>query len=78
MCDYEEITVTLGKVGRLLLFAFRIRENSEDENTELKQIRPCNYHVRHPLSLGAQKKCVTPRKNQGEPPAGVLVAPRTG
>ena len=28
------------QVGRLFLFAFRIRENGEDKDTELNQIRP--------------------------------------
>ena len=48
---------------RLLLFAFCVCENSEDKNTELNQIRPCNNHICHPLSLsiGGKKKLFHPR-----------------
>ena len=48
---------------RLLLFAFCVCENSNNEYTELKQIRPCNIHSCHPLSfyrLGVKRSCFTP------------------
>ena len=51
---------------RLLLFAFRIRENSNNEHTELKQIRPCNNHICHPLSLsiGGKRRSSPPMKKR--------------
>ena len=76
--DYEEITVTLGKVGRLSLLIIVCLENqgndSRNDHAELKQFFPCN-HNRHPLShwMGA-KKSITPEENRGEPPTGVLLA----
>ena len=80
--DYEEITVTLGKVGRLSLLIIVCLENqgndSRNDHAELKQFFPCN-HNRHPLShwMGA-KKSITPEENRGEPPTGVLLtAPST-
>ncbi len=52
---------------RLLLFAFCVCENSNNEYTELKQIRPCNIHSCHPLSvqIGGKKKRSPPRKTWG-------------
>ena len=47
---------------RLLLFAFCICENSNNEHTELNQVRPCNNHICHPLSvkIGGKKEALTP------------------
>lgn len=44
------------QVGRLFLFAFRIRENGEDKDTELNQVRPCNAHICYSLSLSIGRK----------------------
>ena len=48
---------------RLLLFAFCVCENGNNEYTELNQIRPCNIHLCHPLSvqIGGKKKLFHPR-----------------
>lgn len=56
------------QVGRLFLFAFRIRENSEDKDTELNQIRPCNNHICYSLSLSIGRKNRLP---------GMLTVPQT-
>ena len=68
--DYEEITVTLGKVGRLSLLIIVCLENqgndSRNDHAELKQFFPCN-HNRHPLShwMGAKKSYYPRRKSRG-------------
>ena len=52
---------------RLLLFAFCVCENSNNEYTELKQIRPCNIHSCHPLSfyrLGVKEEVHPPMKKR--------------
>lgn len=56
------------QVGRLFLFAFRIRENGEDKDTELNQVRPCNAHICYSLSLSIGRKNRLP---------GVLAVPQT-
>lgn len=54
---------------RLLLFAFCVCENSNNEYTELKQIRPCNIHSCHPLSHTdwGVKRSAHPREKRGGP-----------
>ena len=70
MCDYEEITVTLGKVGRLSLLIIVGLENqgndSRNDHAELKKSFPCN-HNRHPLShwIGGKEEHHPRRKSRG-------------
>ena len=67
--DYEEITVTLGKVGRLSLLIIVCLENQGNDScnnhAELKQFFPCN-HNRHPLSCDwGQRRALPPKKIEG-------------
>ena len=68
-CDYEEITVTLGKVGRLSLLIIVCLENQGDkrnkEQSELNQFFPCN-HVHTPfLAIGGKEEHYPRRKSRG-------------
>ena len=77
----EEIIVTLERVRRLSLLVVILANQGNDSNNEhaeLKNSFPCNIHTCHPLSLrSGAKEDHHPRKDRGEPPAGVLVAPST-
>ena len=71
----------MGKVGRLSLFVVNLENQVNDSNNdqaELKNSFPCNVHTLSPLSImkGAKEE-ITPEKDRGEPPTGVLVAPTT-
>ena len=48
------------------------------KRAELNEVWPC-YHVDHPLSYvkGAKEVFTPERRQSGEPPTGVLVAPQT-
>lgn len=53
--------------------------DSSNEHAELENSFPCNIHTCHPLSFTiGGKRSITPEKNRGEPPTGVLpAAPET-
>ena len=67
--DYEEITVALGKVGRLSLLIIVCLENqgndSRNDHAELKNSFPCNHAITPShIGLGA-KKSITPEEIEG-------------